>query len=88
MCAWQCRRLPEANPYADSERSMTNRPYAVLSISISSSWLTSNLESHLYLKEVNGSGGSSMTVEMSLLLLLPTMTWPTKMAIPRSPGVL
>ena len=81
-------RLPVAKPYADSERSMTNKPYAALSISISSSWLTSNLESHLYLNDGNGSGGSSMTVEMSRVLLLPTITWPTKMPIPRSPGVL
>ena len=56
-------------------------------MSISSSCVTSNVESHRYLNEAKASGGSSIVMLTILVLLLPTITAPTKMARPRSPAL-
>ena len=57
-------------------------------MSISSSCVNSNLESHRYRNEIRGWGGSSTTMFTMRLLLFPTMMEPTKIASPFSPGVL
>ena len=42
----------------------------------------------LDINEEKASGGLSITVEISRVLLFPVITWPTNKAIPKSPGVL
>ena len=47
--------------------------------------VTSNVESHRYLNEAKASGGSSIVMLTILVLLLPTITAPTRPEGPRSP---